>query len=135
MKEFFTRVSMSDKLASGLHLYIRLLEYVRRYWVAFIIAIIGNILYSAIDSGFTYMLKPLLDKGFIARDYYFIKWIPFITLFAFVLRGTSNFMSNYFMTLVGRSVVMAMRQEIFNKYLQLLHAILITIPQGRCYQR
>jgi len=133
---------MSKNKDNSMNVYKRLLGYVKGYWVAFTLAIIGNILYSAIDSGFTYMLKPLLDKGFIARDMAFIQWVPYLILGAFIARGICNFVSTYFMTLVGRSVVMKFRQQIFERLLclpssfydnstsgKLLSAILYNVEQ------
>ncbi len=104
---------------SSVILYFRLLSYVRRYWAAFAIAMVGNVLYSSVDAGLTYMLKPILNKGFIARDLHFIHWLPCLIVGVFIVRGVSNCMSNYFMALVSRGVVMDFRQNIFTHLLKL----------------
>lgn len=104
---------------NGFQTYQRLLQYAKRYWVAFLIGIIGTILLSAADAGFAWVLKPILDKGFIAKDTLFIKWLPLGIVIAFILRGVAGFMSNYFMTSAGRNVVMRFRQDIFAHLLKL----------------
>jgi len=108
-----------SKLNNGVYVYKRLLSYVKPYWFAFGLAIIGNILYSLVDAGFTYMLKPLLNKGFIDKDPAFIHWLPMLVVVAFIVRGGANFLSSYFMAYVGRNVVIDFRKDIFEHLLKL----------------
>lgn len=104
---------------SGFYLYRRLLHYARRYWLAFALGIIGTMFESGITAGFTWVMKPLLDKGFVARDPVFIRWLPVGIILAFLVRGGAGFMSNYYMAWAGRNVVMRFRQEIFAHLLRL----------------
>jgi subfamily B ATP-binding cassette protein MsbA len=100
-------------------LYLRLLKYVRPYLWALMIAMLANIIYSGVDAGFVYLMKPILNKGFIVKDFQFIRWLPVLVLAAFVIRGLANCVSNYFMAVVSRSVVMRFRQDIFTHLLHL----------------
>ncbi len=104
---------------SSFKIYVRLLGYVRRYWVTFLLGVLGTIVLSGTDAGFTWLLKPILDQGFIAKNQHFIHWLPGIILIAFVVRGIAGFVSNYYMTRVGRNVVMQFRQIIFSHLLHL----------------
>lgn len=104
---------------TGIAVYGRLLTYVKRYWFIFALGIIGTIMQSGIDAGLTWSLKPLLDKGFIERSKEFIAWLPAFVIIAFVLRGVSGFMSDFFITGVGRNVVMEFRQQVFDHMLRL----------------
>lgn len=104
---------------SGAYVYRRLLGYAQRYWKGVVLGIIGTMLMAAIDASLTGMIKPLLDKGFIARDMKFIYWLPFGVILAFVARGGANFMSNYYMAWAGRNVVMRFRQDIFAHLMKL----------------
>ena len=106
---------------NGKHIYRRLLREVRPYWVAFALAIVGNILYGAVDASLVALLEPLLNEGFVARNEGFIRWIPATILGIFALRGLATFLSTYFMGWVGRTVVMNFRQRLFRKYLHLPH--------------
>jgi len=110
---------MKNHKARTSTLYKRLLHYVKPFWWVFMIGVLGNMTYAGIDAGFVYMLKPLMNKGFIARDEAFIAWIPLIILIAFSMRGIISFVSAYCMTWVARTVVMVMRQELFTHYLAL----------------
>lgn len=94
-------------------LYKQLLSYVKPFWPILLLGVFANILYSAIDAGFTYMMRPFLDKSFIQMDIEFIKKIPFIVLIGITLRGIVSSLGSYCMTWVARSVVTVLRQQVF----------------------
>lgn len=106
-------------MSNGFHLYKRLLGYARHYWVAFAFGIVGTMVEQGITAGFTGVMKPLLDKGFIDRDPVFIHWLPIGIVLAFLVRGAAGFLSSYCMGSAGRNVVMRFRQEIFAHLLRL----------------
>ena len=101
--------------------YIRLLSYVKPFWYLFLIAAIGNILYAGADTSVTYMLKPLVDKGFNPQnqDFEFLHRLPFYILILFVARGAGSFAGGYAMGWIGRKVVQLFRCEIYRKLLVL----------------
>lgn len=104
---------------SAFSLYKRLISYVCKYWFAFTLGILGTLVSSATEAGVIGFLKSVLDKGFIAKDPVFIRWLPAIVIMAFLVRGGSGFVSSYFMASVGRNVVMHFRQAIFSHLLRL----------------
>ena len=104
---------------SSFYLYLRLLRYVKKFWLAFVVATFANILYSGMNAGFAYLLKPIINKGFVERDVHFIEILPFLVLIVFFLRAISNLVSSYSMSFVSRGVVMKLRQEIFSHLLKL----------------
>ena len=60
-------------------LYKRLFSYVKPFWPILFLGIFANMLYSCIDAGFTYMMRPFLDKGFINWIWLLLK--KFLLLF------------------------------------------------------
>jgi len=94
-------------------IYRRLFEQVKPFWPVLLLGIVANVFASAIDAGFTYMMRPLLDKSFINVDISFIKKIPVFILVGISLRGLINAMGSYCMTWVARSVVNVLRQRVF----------------------
>lgn len=112
-------MNTSTQSRNSFYIYKRLLTYSRRYWLAFLLGILGTMLLSGVDAGFAWGIKPILDKGLIARQPSFMHWLPIIIIGAFLMRGVASFMSNYFMALVGRNVVMQFRQDIFSHLLKL----------------
>ncbi|MDA9271999.1 lipid A export permease/ATP-binding protein MsbA [bacterium] len=100
-------------------LYRRLLTYVKPFWPVLLLGIGANIFYSVIDAGFTYMMRPFLDKGFIDIDMAFIKQIPIIVLVGITVRGLVSSVGSYCMTWVARSVVNVIRQRVFSHIIRL----------------
>ncbi|QDP73094.1 lipid A export permease/ATP-binding protein MsbA [Legionella israelensis] len=111
-------MNKSPKLKTG-RLYRRLLSYVKPFWPVLLLGILANVLYSAIDAGFTYMMRPFLDKGFIDIDMEFVKTIPMIVLIGITVRGLVSSLASYCMTWVARSVVKVLRQRTFSHILHL----------------
>lgn len=98
---------------SGVHVYKRLLHSAAPYWVLFLIGIIATIMGSGVDATLAWLVKPVLNKGFIEHDKEFIRLIPVGAVSIFLLRGITSFLSDYCITRVGRNVVMDFRQQIF----------------------
>jgi ATP-binding cassette, subfamily B, bacterial MsbA len=99
--------------------YRRLLAYVQRHWVWFLLGIIGTVFLASTDAALIWFLKPLLNKGFVAKDLHFIRYLPLILIVAFLIRGLANFSSGYCLARVARSTVMSIRQDVLAKLLRL----------------
>ena len=68
---------------------------------------------------FAKLIKPMLDQLFIDKDASTIFWMPFWILGIFALRSVASYFSSYGMAYVGRGVVQAIREDVFNAYLRL----------------
>jgi subfamily B ATP-binding cassette protein MsbA len=100
-------------------LYRRLLTYVKPFWPVLVLGVFANIVYSGIDAGFTYLMKPFLDKSFIHIDMAFVKRIPLIVLIGITARGLISAGGTYCMAWVARSVVQVLRQRVFAHIIRL----------------
>lgn len=109
----------SSRYHIGFYSYWRLLGYLRHYWGWFFLGIIATILLASTDAALIWFLKPLLDKGFVNKDVSFIHYLPFILIFAFLLRSAANFSSSYCLARSARSVVMDIRQDVLMHLLRL----------------
>lgn len=103
----------------GIEIYGRLLQVTKRYCAIFIFGIIGTIVVSLTDAGFTWLIKLIINQGFIARDSNFIRWLPLIIVLIFLFRGIAGFLSTYFINRVARNIVMDFRRTIFSHLLRL----------------
>ncbi len=100
-------------IANAGKVYSRLFKYVRNYWPFLVVALLGSVVYSGIDSWFIYFLKPLLNEGLVEKNSDFLKWAPVMVMVAFTFRGVASFFSNYFIAYVSRNVIMVLRQQLF----------------------
>ncbi len=100
-------------------LYKRLLGYVKPYWHAFAISILGMAVAAATEPMLPAMLKPFLDGTFVHKDDTVMRWAPAIILLIFFVRGVAGFFGSYAIHWVGNKLVMDLRAEMFAKLLSL----------------
>lgn len=110
---------MKTLTAQGIETYKRLLQATKQYWSIFLFGIIGTVVVSLTDAGFAWLIKPIINKGFIDRDKEFIHCLPLIIVCVSLFRGIAGFLSTYFINRVARNIVMDFRRAIFNHLLRL----------------
>lgn len=104
---------------TSIQLYKRLLGYVKPYWHAFAISILGMAVAAATEPMLPAMLKPFLDGTFVHKDDAVMYWAPAIILAIFFVRGVAGFFGSYAIHWVGNKLVMDLRAEMFAKLLSL----------------
>jgi len=104
---------------TGTKAYRALLSMAFEHKAYFAIAVIGMVFFAACDAAFAYMMKPLMDDGFIDRDPTTIQYIPIAIVLIFTVRVAAVFMRNYCMDFIGRSVINSLRTLMFEKLLTL----------------
>ena len=104
--------------AKGIQAYLRLLAYVRPYWGAFILSVIGYAIYAGSSTAFAQVMKLLIDsiqEGMNEKRLFF----PLLVVGIFVLRGVGTFLGTYFMSYVARQLVHYLRLDLFKRFLVL----------------
>lgn len=113
-----TQKNQTTFLASK-ELYLRLLKHVRPYWKVFGVAIAFTVFLAATEPAIPYLMEPLMDKAFVARDEQYMFWMPIALLLLYVVRGISAFISRVAFQWVGGKVVLDLRREMFERILTL----------------
>ncbi len=126
----------ADTNTSDVRIYSRLLAYVVPYWAAFLVSILGFLLYSLSNVSFvqliSYIVDSLQDSNQASEEFtqYFAALfgesgdlnrtlIPIaIVLIAFT-RGVGTFIGNYFISYVSTNLVHNLRCQLFNRLLTL----------------
>jgi ATP-binding cassette, subfamily B, bacterial MsbA len=103
---------------SGLHLYLRLLRYVRPYTWAFAISVVGMVVVAAGDLLMAYLVIPIV-QNFQDPDPVRTQWLPLTIVVVFLLRGLGSFVSEYGMAWTGHRVVFDLRRQLIDKVLAL----------------
>ncbi len=98
---------------SNKELYWRLIKHMLPYKWVFLVAMIGMIMGAATDTGFAWILQPLMDDGFVGRDADFIRIIPIVLLLIAFGRAFGDFIDTYCMSWVSRKVIQDLRQAMF----------------------
>lgn len=100
-------------------LYLRLLTYVRPYWKAFFLAVLGMVGTAATEPIFPAIMKHLLDNGFSAENATYVWLIPLGIVALFVVRSVFVYSSGYLMMWLSSRLVTDMRRAMFDKMLRL----------------
>ncbi len=104
---------------TGWTIYRRLLGYVLEYWQLAIVAVTAMIITGATEAGFAWLMKPMLDAGFVERDPGVLRLIPLGVLGIFVIRGLSSFAAQYGTAWISRRIIARLRGEVFDRLLTL----------------
>ena len=110
---------MSTTRPSPWTTYRRLLGYTAGHWRAFVLAAVGMAADAGCTTMFAKLIKPMLDRLFIYKDPSTIFWMPWWIIGIFGLRGLASYLGDYGMARVGRGVVQAMREDVFDAYLRM----------------
>ena len=105
-------------MAPSLTLYRRLLRYVRPYWWAFALAILGMVIVAAGDVVMAYMVMPIIQR-LQTPDPAMTVQLPLAVVAVFLLRGLGSFMSEYGMAWTGHRVVFDLRRQMIDRLLSL----------------
>ena len=109
---------MADDQVADLKIYRRLLNYVKPWWLAFILSIIGYLFYSASSAALAELMKYLVDAiGSTASRERMLIPLAMVTIVFF--RGIGSFLGTYFITYVSTNVVHSLRTELFDQLLKL----------------
>lgn len=109
----------SSEHVSGANAYRALLSLALDYKGYFLLAIVGMVFFALSDAAFAYLMKPMLDDGFIKRDETIIKLIPIAIISLFIIRMIASFLRTYCMAYIGRQVINKLRKQMFEKLLNL----------------
>ncbi|MET0202702.1 MAG: lipid A export permease/ATP-binding protein MsbA [Casimicrobiaceae bacterium] len=114
---------------TGYHLYLRLLKYVRPYWWAFGIAVVGMVIVAAGDLVMAMMVIPIVNT-FQQNDPVRAQWLPLAVIGVFLFRGLGSFVSDYGMAYTGHRVVFDLRRALTEKLLRLPTPYYDVTPAG-----
>lgn len=115
--------------ASKTQIFVRLLAYLKPFWWAFPLILLGFLL-SAMTQVSIAKLLAFITDAINANDRQKITWFPFLVILLFIVRGVASFLGGYYSALVARSLVYVLRVEVFNKLLRLPSSFYLANPAG-----
>ena len=99
--------------------YKRLWGYTRKYWLMFVVGVIGVSLDAGMQALFIGFVEPLIDRVFVEKDAAYGTWLAVGVMGVVLLRIVGHFAGAYGMEWTGRRVVADLRKELFASYLHL----------------
>ncbi|GIX33584.1 MAG: lipid A export ATP-binding/permease protein MsbA [Lysobacterales bacterium] len=108
--------------------YRRLLGYSARYWPLLAAAACGMVLEALSAGAFTWMMRPIVNETFVARNPDVGLLLPLAIVALFLVRGMATFVVDYAMARTGRGVVRDLRSALMAKFLAIPPAALAAEP-------
>jgi subfamily B ATP-binding cassette protein MsbA len=116
-------------------LWKRIYSRVGTHWKALVLAVLLMAGAAATQPTLAVIMKPLLDDGFSGAKPYFIWAIPLAVVGLILLRGICNFFSDYLLAWAANNVLRGMRQDMFERLLNLPDAEFKRGDTGRLLNR
>ncbi|MDO8547586.1 MAG: lipid A export permease/ATP-binding protein MsbA [Nitrospirales bacterium] len=118
-----------------MRLYLRLLEYIRPYWVRLLIAAVCSGAVAALTGGYAWLVRPALDEIFINKNETWLYLLPVALMAVSVLKGICGYGQSYLMIFVGSRVVTDIRQQLFGHLMRLPIGFHLKNPSSRMLSR
>ena len=110
-------------------------KYYKNYKRQFFFAFIGMLLVAIASSATAYLIKPVLDKIFIAHNTQMLYILPFFIILAFLAKGIGSFIESYFIGYIGLDIIRIMRDKVLQHLLNLDLAFFQKIHSGELMSR
>ncbi len=114
---------------------MRLVAYVRPYWVRLAGAIFCSILVSALTLAYAKLVQPMLDDVFINRDVTWLALLPLLLMAVTLCKGVANYGQSYLMTYVGVRVITDIRWQLFHHLMRLPLTFHLRSPSSHMLSR
>jgi len=99
--------------------YGRLWRYVVPHKLIGLIAVIAMATTALVEAAMVWLVEPLMDETLVAHNLETTRWMPFAFVIIFVGRGVAGFATESSLGWIGRSVISALRRDVFGKFLTL----------------
>ena len=97
----------------------RFTTYYKDYIPYFIFAFIGMVLASGGTAVSAYLVKPLLDKIFIAKDENMLYLLPYAIIAVYFAKEAGRYMQAYFTEYIGQDIIRRFRNKLLDNILSL----------------
>lgn len=95
------------------------IPYYKNYIQKFIYAFIGMLLVSGGSAGTAYVIKPLLDEIFIAKDTQMLQLLPFVVVALYFAKGFGGYIQAYYISYIGQDIIRLIRDKLLAHILTL----------------
>jgi ATP-binding cassette, subfamily B, bacterial MsbA len=100
-------------MLKDLHLYFRLLRYLKHYRVRFAVAVVAMLGVSGITALLAFLVKPVLDDVFFTKQEGMLYLLPPLVVVLYLLKGALAFTHQYSMSYIGIGTITRLRDEFF----------------------
>jgi len=133
-------ISPKENNFSGFKIYLRLLGYLRPYWLMFSLSIVGYIIFASSQTMLAALLKYFVDGLAVTHDEVIVMpflgeirpiyGVPFALLLVTLWQGLGGFLGSYYTSRVSLYLVQDLRFQLLSKILSMPNKYLDSKPSG-----
>ena len=112
-----------------------ILQIYKKYWILFLLALIGAVIEAGALSGFIYILKNIIDEIFIQKDIEKFKIIVVILIILAVGKQIGFFLKDFIFPLIIYRYEKDLREKIYNRFLYAELSVINKYPIGDLVSR
>lgn len=98
--------------------YLRLVSYLKPYWWAGILVVVGFAINAATEVSVATLIKYIINS-INNNDSTARNLLPFLIVLLIFVRGIGSVLGGYYLAYISRGLVFSLRKEVFNKFLHL----------------
>ena len=98
---------------------IRFKPFYKKYFVFFILSILGMLLTAGGTAFSAWLIEPVLKFIFLEKDEFLLKILPFAVILAYLAKSLGLYMQVYFISFVGLNILKELRQKMIEHILKL----------------
>lgn len=104
---------------SGVDVFLRILKYLRGHYGRLLAAMLCAAGVAGATAAYAWLMQPVLDDLFIAKDEALLLALPVVILGVSVIKGLCGYGQAYLMSYVGHRLVAGVRHQLFGQFLRL----------------
>ena len=108
---------------------------IRPYVPRVILATLFSLIVSGLNGAIAWLVKPVMDKIFVAGNYKYIYLLPLGIIVLYILRGACSFLQAYLMRTAGMKLVRDLRNRFFSHLMRLPISIISRSTSGDMLSR
>ena len=128
-------MSQESNMKDDYALYRRLLAKVRPYWKRLFWAMVLMVIVAAASSAMAYMVKPVMDDIFVAKDRALLFMVPLAVIGLYAIKGACSYGQTYMMQFVGQRIVTQFRIDLYAHLQKLSLSYYDRVPTGELMSR
>ncbi|MEO5366374.1 MAG: lipid A export permease/ATP-binding protein MsbA [Magnetococcus sp. WYHC-3] len=120
---------------SNFHLIQRFFTHVWPFRLPLAVAVLAMLVIAAANGALAWIVQPVLDRLFIAKDRQLLALLPLAMVGLMLLRGVAFFIQFYLMELIGMKVARILQVQLYRHMLALDHSFLTATTTGSLISR
>ncbi len=114
-KSLFARLKAKFMSLYAVQNYLKILPYVRPYWIRALAAVLITIPIGSMDAVIAWSLKPYMDVVMVEKSTSSTMYIPVLIIVFSILQSLLNYLATYLNTWVGRKIANDVKIDLFDK--------------------